>query len=59
MRVCRQTNIAIAAEASATKPLHAKHVTCGGVKGNRQGSLAGRVRGGAPQTCELPHIRKT
>ena len=60
------TDAPIAAEAWDTGHAQSDHAPspacggprgdCGGVKGNRQGSLAGRVRGGAPQICETPHI---
>ncbi|MCG8348198.1 MAG: hypothetical protein MI924_10520, partial [Chloroflexales bacterium] len=50
---CR-TDPTIATEACDTGLSHPKHATCGGVKGNRHGSLAGSVRGGALQICEMP-----
>jgi hypothetical protein len=46
----------LAAEACDTDPTHIDHVTYGGVEGNRQGSPAGSVRGGASQVCEMPSI---
>jgi hypothetical protein len=45
----------IAAEASASASTVLPRVPCGGVKGNRQGSPAGSLRGGALQICDIPH----
>ena len=56
VRTCAHPHIATEAYAAAGRT--ADHATCGGVEGNRQGSPAGSVRGGALQVCDIPDIEE-